>query len=674
MADYGSVPTSDLDAVRLEPDQSYAEQGQKNVERRKQKLLTMFGGILVLAAVLGLSFSGATTVATKKSNLESIEDLEGTKDLEDSGENATSYSVVSNMVYSPHAPAFFEPPRVSSKTDELNVHLYFDVSRVQIDNVSLNMRLFNGALPAPTMVVRRGQRLRIQLWNHLSSDLKGGHAMNAFRRPNTTVLHTHGLHVSPADADNIYRAIEPQMHAQFLYPIPKNHPVGTFWLHPHFHGSTTLQSAYGAFAAIIIEEEAGSETTPATLPVPLDTNHQDEKQKDDDKEKDKKRKKRKSNKKDDDKSVDKGDDDSNSSSKSVGPVHKIEGDHIMLVGWVDIGSGKRTDILEDERLSKSQMNVDLRPRGYSTNGGFLTVNGRPNSTLAMKAGELQRWRVINGVVDGSLRILFNESACSVAAIAADGVSYPAPRQVSPEQGVLIVPGSRRDLLVRCISDSKIWSELDPTRGEEDEKIYKYLGKKSKIASGLMLHVHAKDQRSDLKLESAHSGVQVPSETGYTAEPLKDLRGANVDVKTLVEYTQGGPNTAKARREGNNYTYYGINGQAYDPEVIGFTVKLDQVVEWTVRNEYCMDGTPALESHPFHLHTNHYQIVNVSSPETGNYSPDFEIGDWRDTVAVPAPGNVTIRWVARDFTGRSLLHCHTIAHHDTGMAARVDITH
>lgn len=35
---------------------------------------------------------------------------------------------------------------------------------------------------------------------------------------------------------------------------------------------------------------------------------------------------------------------------------------------------------------------------------------------------------------------------------------------------------------------------------------------------------------------------------------------------------------------------------------------------------------------------------------GNEGPDWYVGDWRDTISIPAPGNVTVRWRADDFTG------------------------
>merc|ERR1719230_514897 len=43
----------------------------------------------------------------------------------------------------------------------------------------------------------------------------------------------------------------------YEYEIPKDHPSGTFWYHPHLHGSSALQVASGMVGALIVEDEPG---------------------------------------------------------------------------------------------------------------------------------------------------------------------------------------------------------------------------------------------------------------------------------------------------------------------------------------------------------------------------------------------------------------------------------
>jgi FtsP/CotA-like multicopper oxidase with cupredoxin domain len=68
-----------------------------------------------------------------------------------------------------------------------------------------------------------------------------------------------------------------------------------------------------------------------------------------------------------------------------------------------------------------------------------------------------------------------------------------------------------------------------------------------------------------------------------------------------------------------------------------------------------------------LHVHHFQIVAIEAAEGAIQSLDYVVGDWRDTISVPTPGAVTIRWRADDFAGKTLAHCHIFSHAETGMA-------
>jgi FtsP/CotA-like multicopper oxidase with cupredoxin domain len=70
-----------------------------------------------------------------------------------------------------------------------------------------------------------------------------------------------------------------------------------------------------------------------------------------------------------------------------------------------------------------------------------------------------------------------------------------------------------------------------------------------------------------------------------------------------------------------------------------------------------------------MHTNHFQVVHSSGQGPGAV---WEPAEWRDTVYVPAKGNITIRFRPAHFAGASLLHCHTLTHADQGMMAAFDL--
>jgi FtsP/CotA-like multicopper oxidase with cupredoxin domain len=101
---------------------------------------------------------------------------------------------------------------------------------------------FNGTSPGPTLRVRPGDILRVRMVNHIGQP---------------TNLHTHGLHVSPhGNGDNPFVAIAPGDSFDYAIQIPANHPAGTFWYHPHHHGTVADQIFGGLVGALLVDGEA----------------------------------------------------------------------------------------------------------------------------------------------------------------------------------------------------------------------------------------------------------------------------------------------------------------------------------------------------------------------------------------------------------------------------------
>ena len=123
---------------------------------------------------------------------------------------------------------------------------------------------YNKQPVGPVIRVRPGTTFKIRVHNDLAEgkpdpDPTGtlpGDIGATFEKPHglcTTNLHTHGLHVSPSgDADDIFRLIEPKCNRTFTYTIKSDHPSGTFWYHPHKHGSVAYQLSNGLAGALIV--------------------------------------------------------------------------------------------------------------------------------------------------------------------------------------------------------------------------------------------------------------------------------------------------------------------------------------------------------------------------------------------------------------------------------------
>jgi FtsP/CotA-like multicopper oxidase with cupredoxin domain len=93
---------------------------------------------------------------------------------------------------------------------------------------------FEGTIPGPTLVVQPGDTLSMDLVNDLPPNPEVQRMGFFPHDPSTINLHTHGLSVSPLGiSDNIFRRMEPGTTHRIEVNIPRDHPSGTYWYHPH---------------------------------------------------------------------------------------------------------------------------------------------------------------------------------------------------------------------------------------------------------------------------------------------------------------------------------------------------------------------------------------------------------------------------------------------------------
>lgn len=116
---------------------------------------------------------------------------------------------------------------------------------------------FNGTSPGPTLRLRPGDLLRVRLVNRLEQP---------------TNLHTHGLHVSPdGNGDNPFVTIDPGGGFDYAIRVPADHPAGTFWYHPHHHGTVADQIFAGLVGALLVEGEPDLPVTEDRVLLVTDT-------------------------------------------------------------------------------------------------------------------------------------------------------------------------------------------------------------------------------------------------------------------------------------------------------------------------------------------------------------------------------------------------------------------
>lgn len=167
-------------------------------------------------------------------------------------------------------PELIQPAVVSVDrgTGVLDVALEVRYGYNLLDGRPVALRSYDGLLTGRTLRLRAGDTLRVHLSNRLPPEpvppvvasrasAHHGHGDPAPNVPhgfNLTNLHTHGLHVSPRPpADAVLLTVAPGQSYQYVIPIGADHPCGTYFYHPHRHGSVALQVASGMAGALIVE-------------------------------------------------------------------------------------------------------------------------------------------------------------------------------------------------------------------------------------------------------------------------------------------------------------------------------------------------------------------------------------------------------------------------------------
>ncbi len=139
----------------------------------------------------------------------------------------------------PFGSYFYEPEVRSSANGFLSTTFRASTLPTIIDGQAVISSVYEGIFPGPTLRIRPGDFLRIELINDLDEE---------------TNLHVHGLHVSPlTPGDNVLLHIPPGERFVYEYTLPKNHPAGTYFYHPHRHGLATNQTFKGMAGLILIE-------------------------------------------------------------------------------------------------------------------------------------------------------------------------------------------------------------------------------------------------------------------------------------------------------------------------------------------------------------------------------------------------------------------------------------
>ncbi|SHE92850.1 Multicopper oxidase [Lampropedia hyalina DSM 16112] len=263
---------------------------------------------------------------------------------------------------------------------------------------------------APWVEIWPGETFRLQLQNRMVSE--GGATVddscpaviddhNSPHCFNSTNMHFHGGWVSPSgNSDNVLLKIDPGKDFEYEYNIPLDHPAGTFWYHTHLHGSTALQVSSGMAGAIVIRGdrqprkaadgtigggdidiltvnvEPGTGGQPAQLGEPFRERLALFQQ------------------------IAYACRENQAADGAALPAIKRDGDNGPWVCNAGQGRGAARDVGGVEAYGDQ-----LAPNSWVDSGRFTGINGEVHTVFSdVRAGEIQRWRLIHAGVRDSIRL------------------------------------------------------------------------------------------------------------------------------------------------------------------------------------------------------------------------------------------------------------------------------
>jgi FtsP/CotA-like multicopper oxidase with cupredoxin domain len=295
------------------------------------------------------------------------------------------------------------------------------------------------------------------------------------------------------------------------------------------------------------------------------------------------------------------------------------------------------------------------------------VNGQWLPTINMKPGETSRFRVINAaaaesislVIEGEFPFKYEEDDlkaeqenrlnglhCDMTILAMDGVYLKEPWKVP---SVHLVPGARADLAIHCPKSAGTGRLILGSALTYDTQTH--IGGTSHIHNGPMAYIEV-------------SGI--PLNIDMPLPTVLPQRGYIENLEAMKNSAPSGDDwTIKwGRHTPNDTRQWAINDDPYEHGDIKAELSLGHISKWQIYGD---------DYHPFHLHTNHFQIDKVPvDDEKAMQMLSLKPGMYRDTVPSKKERDekLTISIIPVDYAGVSMTHCHVASHSDQGMLADI----
>jgi FtsP/CotA-like multicopper oxidase with cupredoxin domain len=516
---------------------------------------------------------------------------------------------------------------------------------------------------------------------------------------NDTNMHTHGLWVSPAgNSDNVLISINPSVTFEYEYNIPSDHPAGTFWYHSHLHGSTALQVSSGMAGALIIHGDRPPRRQSGG-------------------------------------SLYGGDIDTLLRLANGRPFR----DRVLLFQQIayacrDASGAIKLNPDQTWRCDPGDVGGvegydQLTPASWDASGRQTGINGEIVPTLTgAVAGRVERWRLIHGGVRDTIKLrlrklqptavaranvaayravsrsekaTFIDQNCTgeplaVFGLATDGLTRSALHE---RTGTFLQPGYREDLLVLlpdpgiyCLIDGEVNPDQTVNTQPHGRELLGYVEVMSgpgsapvgsppqQIVAALVASAQS-NLPADMRQEIASALENDRSLAAFVRHPTvaeAEVTGHQSLGFRIFDADPGPPPPRPAFEIGElGQDFAGnlvLNNSApYDPLRIDRTLRLGGVDEWLL--------TSFVANHPFHIHVNPFQIVDILDAQGNDLSGPGDSNDneyagfkgaWKDTLIIRQGVRFRVRTRYERYIGEYVLHCHILDHEDQGMMQNVRV--
>jgi FtsP/CotA-like multicopper oxidase with cupredoxin domain len=284
-------------------------------------------------------------------------------------------------------------------------------------------------------------------------------------------------------------------------------------------------------------------------------------------------------------------------------------------------------------------------------GALVTVNAQLNPVLALRPGQVQRWRIFNASTARFFRLSLEGHSLQV--IGSDGGLLDRPYPVNE---ILVSPAERVDVLVKASLTAGAYRMLALPYDR---------GAMGMMGGGMMGGGMGRGATSTVTLLTA-SVTGAPVSDPLPAVVNDGARRLGIEPATLP----------RARFVlGMHMARGAINGVSFDEMPDGAVTAYQHASRvgtyevWEIVNRTGMD-------HPWHQHINSAQVLSASGGDAAfaAYAALYARAPaYKDTVIVPKWGSVTLLVPVLDYSGRTVFHCHIVEHEDIGMMGVWTIT-